>query len=520
MAKANSKNSSNELSAKHPQWTKQSSRWSLMQVSYEGEDCVKEAEQTYLPATSGMIQDGLKSGEGGKKRYDAYLQRAVYPDLISDAVEAMIGVMHRKPPVIEVPKAMEPMLEALSNEGETADLFLRRINEGQLTTGRLGLLLDMPEGQTLDAPRLYVAMYGAHAVANWDKGRRDADGVYQTQMVVLDETEQVRGENFTWDEVEKYRVLSVHQSVNPDDPEVKGPEGYHVGVFAEDGNGLTFVKSDMLAPKIRGQMLPKIPFVFVNSKDNLPDTDKPPLLGLANICMTIYRGEADYRHALFMQGQDTLVRVGFIDDDEEDARTGAGAVIDVPVGGDAKYIGVSSLGLPEMRMAIENDKKTGAQKAGQLLDTTSRSKESGDALKVRIAAQTATLVHIALSGAAGLERILRLGAEWMGLNPEEVSVVPNLDFADDELVGKEIVDWLTAKSLGGPVSQKTIHSLMRRHEITDMTLEEELDEISKEVPLVEVLPDGDDDDEPKLDADGNPVVKDDEDDEDDEGDET
>lgn len=100
-----------------------------MQVSYEGEDCVKEAEQTYLPATSGMIQDGLKSGEGGKKRYDAYLQRAVYPDLISDAVEAMIGVMHRKPPVIEVPKAMEPMLEALSNEGETADLFLRRINE-------------------------------------------------------------------------------------------------------------------------------------------------------------------------------------------------------------------------------------------------------------------------------------------------------------------------------------------------------------------------------------------------------
>lgn len=72
----------------------------------------------------------------------------------------------------------------------------------------------MPEGQTLDAPRLYVAMYGAHAVANWDKGRRDADGVYQTQMVVLDETEQVRGENFTWDEVEKYRVLSVHQSVN------------------------------------------------------------------------------------------------------------------------------------------------------------------------------------------------------------------------------------------------------------------------------------------------------------------
>lgn len=498
MTKAKSKTSSNDLSSKHPQWIKQAQRWSLMQVSYEGEDCVKGAEQTYLPATSGMIADGLKKGEDGLKRYEAYLARAVYPDLVSDAIEAMIGVMHRKPPVIEVPAAMEPMLEALSNEGETADLFLRRINEGQLTTGRLGLLLDMPEGQTLEAPRLYVAMYGAHAVSNWDKGRRDKEGTYQTQMVVLDETEQVRDDSFSWDEVEKYRILSIHPSVDPDDPESTGPEAYHVGVFAEDGNGLTFVKSDMIAPKVRGQALNKIPFVFVNSKDNLPDTDKPPLLGLANICMTIYRGEADYRHALFLQGQDTLVRVGFIDDDEEDARTGAGAVIDVPIGGDAKYIGVSSQGLPEMRMAIENDKKAGAQKAGQLLDTTSRAKESGDALKVRIAAQTATLVHIALSGAAGLERILRLAAEWMGLNPEDVSVVPNLDFADDKLVGKEIVDWLTAKSLGGPVSQKTIHALMRRHEITEMTLEEELDVISQEVPLVETLPE--DDDEPEEDT--------------------
>lgn len=516
MARSNTTTTSNDLSAKHPQWTKQSKRWSLMQVSYEGEDCVKEAGVDYLPPTSGMIADGLKTGQDGQKRYEAYLARAVYPDLVSDAVEAMIGVMHRKPPVIEVPAGMKTMIEALSNEGETAELFLRRINEGQLTTGRLGLLLDMPEGQTLDAPRLYVAMYAAHTVGNWDKGRRDKEGIYQTQMVVLDETEQVRDDSFSWDEVEKYRVLSVHQSVDPDDPESDGPEAYHVGVFAEDGNGLTFVKSDMIAPKIRGQVLDKIPFVFVNSKDNLPDTDKPPLLGLANICMTIYRGEADYRSALFLQGQDTLVRIGFIDDDDENARTGAGAVIDVPIGGDAKYIGVSSQGLPEMRMALENDKKAGAQKAGQLLDTTSRAKESGDALKVRIAAQTATLVHIALSGAAGLERILRIGAEWMGLNPEEVSVVPNLDFADDELVGKEVVDWLTAKSLGGPVSQKTIHNLMRRHEITEMTLEEELDEISKEEPLVDVIDDPVDDD-PELDDDGNPIVDPDEgnDDEDD-----
>jgi len=478
---------SSDLASKHPQWDRQNKRWMLMDVAYEGEDVVKAAETTYLPATSGMENDDMGTGKPGKKRYDAYLQRAVFPDLVSDAVSAMVGVMHRKPPVFEVPKALEPMLEEFSNEGETAELFLRRINEGQLVSGRLGLLLDMPETPDPSKPQLYVAMYGALAVINWDKGRRDKDGIFETQLVVLDESEQIRTDSFSWEENESYRVLSINETVDTEDKETKGPKAYHVGVFTEGGNGTGFVQSDMIAPTLRGQTLEQIPFVFVNSKDNLPDTDKPPLLGLADLAMTIYRGEADYRHALFMQGQDTLVRIGWMDpgDDEEDGnRAGAGAVIDVQQGGDAKYIGTNSQGIPEMRMALENDKKAGANKAGQMLDTTSRAKESGDALKVRIAAQTATLVSVALSGAAAMERILKIAAEWQGLNADEVSVVPNLDFADDELIGKAVVDWMTAKTLGAPISNKTIHALMKKHEITELDYEAELEEIEDEVPLV------------------------------------
>ncbi len=499
MANAKTSSGDSQLASKHPLWIKQSKRWGLMTVAYEGEDVVKEQEVTYLPATSGMVQDGMKTGEDGKKRYDAYLQRAVFPDLVSDAVQAMVGVMHRKPASIEVPKALEPLIEEMSNEGEDAQLFLRRINEAQLTTGRAGLLLDLPSNPDPSKPQMYIALYGALAVINWDKGRRDQDGVYETQLVVLDETEDVRNDSFGWEEVEKYRVLSISETVNPDDEEAAGPKAYHVGVFAEDGNGTDFVESDMEAPMLRGQRLEQLPFVFVNSKDNLPDPDKPPLLGLAQLSMTIYRGEADYRQALFMQGQDTLVRIGFIDEDDEDGRTGAGSVIDIPLGGDAKYIGTSSLGIPEMRSALENDKKAGAQKAGQMLDTTSRAKESGDALKVRVAAQTATLVHVALSGAAAMERILRIGATWEGADPDEVSVMPNLDFADDEMVGKHIVDWMTAKTLGAPISKKTIHRLMVRHEITDLEFEEEMDQIEEEAPELDGTGEG-------FDEDGNPVV--------------
>lgn len=494
---------SNELSSKHPQYIRFLEDWALMQVAYEGERRVKEQGITYLPPTSGMEQDGMNEGQPGYKRYNAYKARAVFPDFVSDAVEGMIGIMHRKPAVIEVPNAMEGMLESLSNEQEDAQLLLRRINEMQLVLGRGGLLLDLPENPDPTDPQMYVALYGGGTVINWDKGRRDRDGIYETQLVVLDETEFVRNDNFSWEEMEKYRVLSIQDTVNPDDEETAGPKAYHYGVFAEDGkqgNALSFNQAGMTAPMMRGQVFDKIPFVFINSKDTLPDPDNPPLLGLANLCMTIYRGEADYRHSLFMQGQDVLVRIGYIDtEDEDETRTGAGSIIDLPQGGDAKYIGVESQGLSEQRQALENDKKAALNKAGQMLDTGSKAKESGDALRVRVAAQTATLVHIALAGAAALERTLKMAAEWQGLNPEDVSVQPNLDFADDKLVGKELMDLMSAKTLGAPLSKKSIHAIMRRRELTEMDFEEEMDEIADEEP--EATGEGVIEDEDELDND-------------------
>ena len=90
-----------------------------------------------------------------------------------------------------------------------------------------------------------------------------------------------------------------------------------------------------------------IPFVFINSKDLSTIPDKPPLDSLARLALAIYRAEADYRQNLFMQGQDTLVRIGstFEQDDENKAvRMGAGARLDMPVNGDAMYIGVSGKG--------------------------------------------------------------------------------------------------------------------------------------------------------------------------------
>jgi hypothetical protein len=483
------------IDSKHPLYTEYIQDWLVMRDTYGGERKVKQKRTAYLPATSGQIADGMGAEQAGRKAYDAYLIRSVFHNFVEDAVEAAIGVMHHKPPVIEVPKQLEPLLEKATLDGESLEQLLRKINEQQLVTGRLGLLLDLPnEVSTEVVP--YIAMYNAESIINWDNGSRAQPVLQNLNLVVLDETESVRDSDFEWEEKEKYRVLVLGDPTENEGDDAKAV--YRVGVFEADSGTLSFNESVLIEPSVRGQKLNEIPFVFVNSKDIVPDPDNPPLIGLAKLALAVYRGEADYRQSLFMQGQDTLVVIG---GGEENHRVGANAVLNIPAGGDAKYVGVSSTGLVEMRESLQNDKGRAAQMGGQILDTSSRERESGDALKIRVAAQSATLNQIALSGAEALQTILRHAAIWIGADPEKVNVTPNLDFVDEELTGKTLIEYMSAKALGAPMSIETVHRLMRERGITELELEEELRLINEEVPLIGDDGIGEDEDDPEEDED-------------------
>jgi hypothetical protein len=485
------------VDSKHPLYAEFREDWQLMRDSYRGERVVKEAGTKYLPPTSGQVEDGMVGNQPGRLAYEAYRLRAHFPSIVADAIQTMIGVMHHKPPTIELPEVLEPLREAATVRGESLEILLRRINEEQLVTGRSGLLLDVD----LDADLPYIAPYIAEHIINWDDGTRDDLVKQNLNLVVLEETEFERQTDFEWDTEEKFRVLVLGE---PDENEPEGTAAtYQMGIFRD--RQLSFNPELLITPSIRGVELLKIPFVFINSKDTIPDPDDPPLMGLSQLAMTIYRGEADYRQALFMQGQDTLVVVGTTD---ENFRVGANATIKLPIGGSAEYIGVSATGLPEMRVAIENDMNRAMAKGGQLLDTVSRERESGEALQTRVAAKTATLNQIALAGAFGLEQILRIAAEWVGADPETVVVTPNLDFTGDQLQGKTLVEYMAAKSMGAPFALQSIHKIMQEKDLTELDFEEELALIAGEEPLTgSTNPEGPEDDD-EDEGSGEPAVDD------------
>lgn len=470
------------LTSTHPQYSPNTELWRQMKDTYRGQKAVKDRGQTYLPPTSGMEADGMQPKQPGRVAYEAYKKRALYHGVVRDAVQAMLGVMHHKPAVIELPPAMEPLRERASLRGESLQTLLREINLHQLVTGRVGLLAEPIDGSPVGTPPM-IAMYEALSIRNWDEGTRVDPELRNLNLVVLDESGFERASNLEWELKTRYRALVLGELLK-NEGEGAGVS-YTVGLYEEENAVLTV--SNQVAPSLAGnRTIDFIPFVFINSCDIEPAPDEPPLISLSDLALAIYRLDADYRQNLFMQGQDTLVTIG-LNASQRDVqlRVGAGGRLDLPMNGDAKYIGVESAGLEEQRMALENDKKVASEKGGQLMDTVGRERESGEALKTRVAARTATLNQIALTGAFGLEQILKMIARWMGVDPNQVSVTPNLDFADEGMQGKQLVDLMTAKRLGAPISLQTIHLTMQRRELTDLDFEEELALIASEEPELE-----------------------------------
>jgi len=471
----------------HPLYLAMIEAWDLGRDSYAGEVAIKDKRSTYLPPTAGMRADGFGGGgndNAGDLAYDAYLTRAYYPDVFADAVESAVGVMHRKPAQIELTPKLEALLERATDDGEDIQLLLRKINAMQLTTGRLGLLGVIEEKDNQIIPKLIV--HNDNTLFNWDDTANE-ESTQNLRLLEVDESNYEMTGDYAWKWQNKIRVLALingeERIVGFDEDGLleKGVYGY---ALLDDDN-LELKNATFEALSFKGTTLETIPFTFINSKDLSTVPDKPPLDGLARLALAIYRGEADYRQNLFMQGQDTLVRIGATPDEDEIVRTGAGARLDVPINGDAKYIGVSGDGLSEQREALKNDYEKADKKAAKLM-ASGGGQESGEALKIRVAAQTATLPQIAQTGAAGLEKVLRDLAVWVGDNPDDIVVKPNLEFADASGDGLTLTQIVASKIQGAPISDVSIHNWMAEQGFTNLTYEEELANIGEEAPKLDV----------------------------------
>lgn len=392
----------------NPAYAEYAPSWQLMRDTFAGEDDVKKAGEKYLPMKSGIA--AIQSQQVKQAAYNMYRTRAEVPELVAPTVRGAVGVMLGEPAEIELPAQMEHLRERATLDGLGLEALHRRMAIEVMTTGRYGLLAGIADGVP------HLSGYVAESIVSWDGD----------DYISLNETGLVRNRDTgDWDEVEKYRVLTLEDGRFVARVWVKGTSGWTVDDEAE-------------AADPRGRALDFIPFVFVGTNDLTPAPDDVPLYGLGKLVIRVYRLDADYVWGLHMTSEPTPWVNGFSDPENQTVPTtiGSAKLWVLPEGAEAGYLEFSGPGLSAQKSAIDDSMDRAAQFGAQVIQMGA-SAESGEALKLRAASQTATLTTIAQTTASGLEQALRNIAVWIGANPDDVTVTPNLEFFDRTLTPDE-----------------------------------------------------------------------------------
>ncbi len=435
--------------------TARSSEWELMRDCVNGESAIKARGEIHLAKPSGF----KAQPDGGNEFYGAYKGRAQFPEILAPSISAMVGIIHGSESKIsiELPGPMEFIIEKATQNGLTLEAFHRRITRQLLEVGRYGILTDVPQV----SGDIFLAGYTAESIINWED-----DGSF----FVLDETTWVRM-GFEWTQVEQHRVL-----------ELDGGR-YRQLVFMNRG----LAPAEEIFPTARGDgTLTEIPFVVATARDLTPVPETPPLVGVARAARAIYQLSADYRLQLYMSGQETL----FIINGKAPKVIGSSVVVslegDESRKPDAKYVGPSGIGIKSHKEAMEDNRKAAVRAGARMFDEETSSAESGVARRLRFAAETATLMSVAQNSCAALEVALRHGATIMGLNPEDVRVIPPTDLLDSTMTASD-ASALTKVWMDGAISYETLYGNLQRGGIadSDRTAEDETKLIEDETDTPE-----------------------------------
>lgn len=456
-----------DIAARHPMYEEFVSAWALMRDAFAGEDTIKAAGEAYLPMKNGLakLMESAAHRSLAVAAYGAYKARAEFPDLVALTVRGAVGTILDQAATIELPKALEPLRLKATRDGLTLEALHRRIVTELMTTGRYGLL---PGVDKAGSP--YLAGYVAESIINWD-----ADDEQNADFLVLDESGVKRDPATNlWGKAKQYRECYVADG------------GYKARVWEEQGGKLTPGTEEAASDASR-KPIAGLPFVFINTNDLRPDPDDVPLYGLAKLALRIYQLDADLRQTLHYTAEPTPVVSGY--DDPKDAiengkvpqGIGGTNIWVLPKDGTGEFLEFSGAGAQAQSEAIQKAYDRAVMFGAQMLADAGKANESGEAKRVRLDSQHSTIKGIAMTSAAGLERALKNVAVWVGANPDEVKVTPNLDFFDHARTAQE-VDAIVRAWQAGLMSWDSIFNWMKKGGVfpEDRTPEQELDLMNSE----------------------------------------
>lgn len=438
-----------------------------------GEKVVKSKSSDYLPipGSCSTIAD---------ERYQSYLKRAVYYNVIQPTREALVGQLFLRPPIAELPTRLKILEENINGQGLTLALLVRKAADHVLPYGRGGLLVDFPIAKAgLTAADVesgnfnpVIQFYEPWSIINWQVENISNKKVLT--LLVLQEVYESRDSgSFTVTVKKRFRVYEL----------INGQ--CQVSIWTND-----IIKQVNTVTGHDGQPLTEIPFEFLGSKNNDSEIDDPPFYGLASLNLAHYRNSADYEESVFLVGQPTLACTGLTDDwvtnhfPKGEVQLGSRAALPLPQGGDAKLIQANPNTLSYEAMTHKEEQMVAI--GARLVSPKNKVERKQAEIELEAAGQKSVLMTIRDNLQQGLLNSLKRACVFVGENPESIKLQLNDNFDLTSMTAEEL-RWLLECWTGNAIPFSEMRENLRRSGIAKLTDEQAKTEIMAEQAMKKAL---------------------------------
>lgn len=429
----------------------------------EGEDQVKDQGQLYLKKPDAMTT----------ANYEAYKERAQFYGAAESTLRALVGLALRKDPVIKLPPRLEPLRLSATNDRAPLSVMIEQMVREVMAMGRFGLMLDFPQIATVLTPPHFVT-WTAESIEDYKVAYND--GQLELTQVILASDEALDGDQIFLDLCLEDGIYRIRRFIE------KGVKKSRLDVGEE------------IIPIIKGRPLTFIPFIFVSDKNLTPSDEKPPLLDLCNLNLGHYRNSADREHAMFLTATPTPWIAGNVPIDKVPTCIGSGTVWNLPEGTQVGMLEFQGPSMTAFRELMGEKLDQMASLGARMLSASMNRNETTSTATQRSRSELSLLQSVVVMTEAALTRLLRLAADWMGENPDDVSVAFSRDFIEVTMDPAGIVAQMKLWQ-SGAISRQTLYENLQQGEIarSDRSYQDEKDLIDEEggdmSPLVALLPD-------------------------------
>lgn len=463
------------IDTRHSSYEEQVCRWSLVEDALKGEHHVKKKGTKYLPAPPAMAGSGAwsranKDTAGGVGAYEFYLSFAEFPEIVSDVLGGYQGLIHAKPPTVELPEDMKYLYDSATPSGLSVREMWQIATRMVLKGGRVSLLPDIGEDG-----KFRIAVYSSESLINWNEFLPKDGGGFSFAVLHEISTEPDPQDSFELKEVERALELFM----------LDGQYWRQWWKKIEGDDGKDKWEIEELASRVewKGKPIGRIPLHVINASDLGTSFGQIPMYGMAKRAFSIYRKTADYNRSLYTKSDPQIVLSGVTDDDSPTNIGGSTIWAFVNPAASASYLDIDGQGIPLQRTSIEDEYRRFHEEGGKLIHSEGGKGESGEALQTRAGANQVTLKSVTINIGRQIQSVLRDIARMMNMGEDEVDKVvfsPDLDFAQPTMSGQELLNFIQSKNQSAPISNQTIHALMHRGGITEIPFAEEMKLVEQE----------------------------------------